>query len=152
MKSPVTDQVQPLVISSSSKQVKVKFYDMLGIESSTSSSTRPQYLDNDKRFNHPRDANLVMSVEKLKYKQDEDLSSAITHRWNLLQQKSDIDPAQEESSQKKKNGVSFVDTVKVLPIPKRDEYSNRIAKRIWNSALDIQEMAMRNSVEFAAEG
>merc|ERR1711862_913269 len=57
-----------------------------------------------------------------------------------------------KQSHKKREVVSFVDTVKVLPIPKRDEYSDRVAKRMGSSAVEIQEMAMRNSVEFAAEG
>jgi len=149
----VTVQIQPLVKASSSKQVKAKFFNMLGIDSASSSSMSHQYLDKDKNFNHPRDANIVMSVEKLKYKKDEELipSKSMTHRWNLLQQKPERN-LETEQSHKKREVVSFVDTVKVLPIPKRDEYSDRVAKRMWSSAVEIQEMAMRNSVEFAAEG
>merc|ERR1712151_775358 len=170
--SPITVQVQPLVKASSSKQVKVKFFNMLGIESSTTNTTinkSPTYnMESNKKFNHPRDANLVISSEKLKYnKQDDEalsFSPSLKHRWgsgsNLFQhhKASDDNNASMQNredglqSHKKKDGVSFVDTVKVLPIPKRDEYSDRVARRIWSSAVEIQEMAMRNSVEFAAEG
>jgi len=175
---PVTVQVQPLVKASSSKQVKAKFFTMLGIESSTINATinkspiHNQYYsaESNLKYNHPRDANVVISSEKLKYnKQDDEAlslssSPSLKHRrWgnsnSLFQQhkasednNATMNEENDLQSQKKKDGVSFVDTVKVLPIPKRDEYSDRVARRIWSSAVEIQEMAMRNSVEFAAEG
>ena len=158
---PVTVQVQPLVKASSSKQVKAKFFNMLGIESSTTTNTTSNSLiyntmECNKKFNHPRDANIVTTVEKLKYnKQDEDLSSPppkYRRRGSdnivFRQQRSEETKSVESVS----NKVSFEEQVKVLPIPKRDEYSDRVARRIWSSAIEIQEMAMRNSVEFAAEG
>jgi len=175
MKSPpVTVQVQPLVKASSSKQVKAKFFNMLGIESSTTNTSVTKspmhnqcYIteNKNKKYNHPRDANVVISLEKLKYnKQDDEALSSSSpsfgqRRWGsnsssilFQQQKASADDDLQSQNKKKDGGVSFVDTVKVLPIPKRDEYSDRVARRIWSSAVEIQEMAMRNSVEFAAEG
>jgi len=50
-----------------------------------------------------------------------------------------------------KRQVSFDNSVSVVPIPKRNAYSNRIRKRIWNSAAKIHENANRNAVEFSVE-
>lgn len=39
-----------------------------------------------------------------------------------------------------------------MPIPMRSEYSNLDKERIWSSANDLYRNAVRNSIEFAAEG
>lgn len=48
--------------------------------------------------------------------------------------------------------IGFNEEVTVLPIPMRDEYSERIRVRLWSNAEEIHENAARNSVEFASEG
>jgi len=55
---------------------------------------------------------------------------------------------------KKKQGVvvNFNSEVDVIPIPMRDEYSNRVASRIWCRSAELYEMALRNQEEFMAEG
>jgi len=52
----------------------------------------------------------------------------------------------------KRGGITFNDTVTVLPIPMRSEYSERVKHRIWSSRMEIHENAARNKIEFAADG
>lgn len=51
-----------------------------------------------------------------------------------------------------RKGVAFDASVKVLPIPSRTCYSNRIRNELWMPPEEIQQNAARNSLEFAAEG
>lgn len=46
----------------------------------------------------------------------------------------------------------FDANVKVIPIPSRSQYSDRIRSALWTDATEIQQNAARNSYEFAAEG
>jgi hypothetical protein len=48
--------------------------------------------------------------------------------------------------------TTFVDSVDVLPIPMRNEYSSRIKARLWADSKEIHENAARNAIEFATEG
>jgi hypothetical protein len=57
-----------------------------------------------------------------------------------------------EGKKKSKKSLLFNETVEVIPIPTRHEYSNRVRSRLWSNAVEIYENAARNTVEFAAEG
>mmetsp|Transcript_11618 Transcript_11618/g.17529 ORF Transcript_11618/g.17529 Transcript_11618/m.17529 type:complete len:225 (-) Transcript_11618:144-818(-) len=52
---------------------------------------------------------------------------------------------------KPKKRCTFNESVKVVPIPTRHEYSDRIRSRLWSNAIELYENAARNHVEFAAE-
>jgi len=49
-------------------------------------------------------------------------------------------------------GICFDETVVVVPIPMRNEYSARMKKRLWMNRLELLQNVHRNSIEFAAEG
>lgn len=49
-------------------------------------------------------------------------------------------------------GVTFNETVSVVPIPMRSDYSHRVRERLWNDVDNILINAQRNAMEFAAEG
>jgi hypothetical protein len=48
--------------------------------------------------------------------------------------------------------LTFNETVAVVPIPMRHDYSHRVRERLWNDVDDIIINAQRNAMEFAAEG
>jgi hypothetical protein len=48
--------------------------------------------------------------------------------------------------------ISFKETVDVLSIPTRYEYSPEMRSQLWSSINEINENAARNTIEFASEG
>jgi len=48
--------------------------------------------------------------------------------------------------------IQFKETVQVIPIPSRHQFSDRIKSCIWSNKNELQEMAQRNMQEFETEG
>jgi hypothetical protein len=52
----------------------------------------------------------------------------------------------------RKRIVQFVPDVTVLPIESHRGYSKRLKKTLWTDSEELQDLAHRNQLEFAAEG
>lgn len=61
-------------------------------------------------------------------------------------------PATTDNKQTAPHHIHFQEVVKVLPIPSRYQYSERIKTCLWNNRYELQEMAQRNLQEFESEG
>ena len=135
----------PTLKPASSQQVRTKFLSVIGIESPAEhhSATPPKARHMSKEWIHPRQKQAARFEETLKYNQEEDALYS-PKRKNEDSNSSDV--------KKSKKRISFDTTVKVVPIPTRDEYSNRVRSRLWSNAFEIHQNATRNSIEFAAEG
>ena len=145
MKPIPATKLKPLIKYSSGQQVKSKFFNMIGIETVPSSSRRQNlssigcpithhHIDKNGLDIHPRSVGIVGFQEQLKYdRMDEDL---------LLYQRRKIKQDHDAKSKNKKK-ITFNDSVNVLPIPKRHEYSKRVSSRIWSNSEEIQRLIPR---------
>lgn len=151
----------------SSQQVRNKFFNMIGIDKPSPSLLKKKSLHNnsaDSRSSctvmvpHPRSEGVVAFQEPLKYNPAE--HDMLTSQLKALNTSRGLcgkdDPIrtkkEEEGKSPEFRHISFDDSVRVVPIPMRSEFSDRIKTRIWSNACEIHENAARNSVEFAAEG
>lgn len=64
----------------------------------------------------------------------------------------DTAPSSASSESTGERRLMFNETVNVMPIPMRADYSQRVRERLWNDADDIMLNAQRNAMEFASEG
>jgi len=138
MEAPSSPTLKP----ASSQQVRTKFLSVIGIESAAEhSATPPKARHMSKEWIHPRQEQAARFEENLKYNPEDDALYSPKRK--------NMDTSTDEKPKKR---ISFDTTVKVLPIPMRDEYSNRVRSRLWSNAVEIHQNATRNSIEFAAEG
>lgn len=139
----------PLLKPSQTKDVRTKFFNVIGIEDSRLSPTKPTSPTSAavncvaQTWSHPRNQRVQKTKELLKYDRVED-------RLHTSKKRKLEDPSSKR--QKTKRRISFDNTVKVMPIPMRSEYSSRVKHRLWTNTTEIRQNAARNAVEFASEG
>lgn len=133
-----TSSIRP----ASSQQVRNKYLKILGISNP----------NNGNRSSHRS------SIKRIAI--DKNVSSSLCYRRRapairqeaLKYNESDEHNRQHVKVSRRKSFITFDDTVAVVPIPMRNEYSQRTRVRLWSGAAELHENAVRNSVEFAAEG
>lgn len=101
-----------------------------------------------------------VTKEPLKYESDEDEEEEQAKSWKerLFFKPSSVESSAEDtaassvSTMSEDKRLTFNETVSVMPIPMRHEYSQRVRERLWNDVDDIMLNAQRNALEFASEG
>jgi hypothetical protein len=63
-----------------------------------------------------------------------------------------VETSEKETAMKRCKTIRFKETVDVVPIPTRLEYSLEMRNNVWSSTREIQENAARNTIEFAHDG
>jgi hypothetical protein len=121
---------------------------------STDGSNATLHCFDAKEWMHPRTQNLAISQEPLKYSRDDE---ATPPKRRKTATGTEIANGQSVRSHKAEKPLAikrcaFNEMVDVVPIPMRSEYSNRVRSRLWSNAMEIQENAIRNTLEFASEG
>lgn len=71
-------------------------------------------------------------------------------KYNEASEETDCEPTSSPSS--RKSVVVFDNEVSVVPIPKHQEYSQRIRKSLWCDRQSMRIMVNRNTLEYQAEG
>jgi hypothetical protein len=94
-------------------------------------------------------ANFFSRKSESKIEQEESLSSSMSSDMTASSGSHSAPSTTSNSSGKR---LMFNEEVAVCPIPRRDEYSNRIREHLWNSPDEMMRNAERNALEYAAEG
>lgn len=108
--------------------------------------------------------NVKLSSEPLKSKMEDETRECQSGSWSLTslfaKRTTESEPSLacspteslSDTSTTSHRRLTFNENVTVCPIPKHQEYSNRIKEHLWNSPVELMQNARRNSIEFAAEG
>mmetsp|Transcript_37308 Transcript_37308/g.68553 ORF Transcript_37308/g.68553 Transcript_37308/m.68553 type:complete len:245 (+) Transcript_37308:180-914(+) len=150
---PISRRTAKLRSFTSSQRVRSKFFQKLGIGAPCRLNQKSQNVSVSERsvrdlrymprFNEPLQYNHYEERVREEQRQSRQSSSASTDDNKLSSTVSGT------STQKRQ--VNFQETVTVVPIPMRSEYSVRIRARLFSDSVETSENLERNLVEFTAE-
>lgn len=147
-------QTNSSVASTSASRIRSRFLHRLGIKSAS-----PHNLSHEKTT--PCKVVLVSSTYTPRVRRAHCSGNHVNHQTTVL---SSGDASLQNSTsatsltllannnERRKRGVTFHDEVTIHPIPTRYEFSDRVRKLLWSTPQELQINAVRNAVEFAAEG
>ena len=78
-------------------------------------------------------------------------SRSLLSSSSILSCDSSSSDSESSKDKRRERSVSFDTTVTVKPIPKHQEYSDRIKGRLWHDPQETRKNVQRNAVEFASE-
>jgi len=139
-------------------RIRDNFFTKLGIDEKVKDSRRMKCITPSRGSLLGK---VIVTQEPLKFISDEKESSKNPIWGNLFRSHATSENSLSSSPSssvgsgstcKKEPRISFNLDVIVVPIPMRDEYSNRVKDRLWTKPEDLYENAKRNALEFAAEG
>ena len=138
--------------------IKYKFFRTIGIDDlhqeKLDGMIGKKHLVDCTSTNRPKVEHRLLSNmnfnETLKYNHVDDLLNSKRRRRSIFSiKKTNL---QDSKNFQPSKHISFDNNVKVIPIPQRSEYSNRIASRIWSRHEELMKNIERNIIEFESEG
>jgi hypothetical protein len=124
--------------------------------SSIAANATPLCQDNEVIEIRPKLSQVPIVSEPLKYKKDNNTTTSTTTAPPVVSKdatsEGETQQPNNNNNKPQKQRISFSDSVAVVPIPMRSEYSDRVRSRLWSNRYEIHENATRNAIEFAAEG
>jgi hypothetical protein len=132
------------IVNRPAHDIKRKFFDTIGIAGtcSSESSSQDTAASNDITFSRCYGVTVFQEKLKLDSRNDSRQQTFLSGSTNACRHR----------TSKKGKCLTFNESVEVVPIPMRNEYSTRVRSRLWSGAVELHENAVRNSIEFASEG
>ena len=96
--------------------------------------------------------NDLREISRPPKKRQKTMLSMLSHSKKPLGAFNTINDSDTKSARRNNTKISFKETVDVICIPTRYEYSPEMRSQLWSSIHEINENAARNTIEFASEG
>lgn len=139
------------------QEIRARLLNRLGIYDTPAGSSQPTTAAQTRRSKILRGMGVGYAIQPCPPDERPDGSAIRPRLGSVTPFQEKLKFGQEPSTHKTKakkqpTRIVFEEDVRVIPIPMRTEYSERVRSRIWSNRFELHENAQRNAVEFAAEG